>query len=120
VVAIDADGRVLAIHGRQLILAPCCGRIREYAGGPDLLPRPELLNGHLALRFHRAPAAQDLEYRVEMSADMRTWRDAGPEVEDLTFTQFPAHPAAALYRVTQPASQSPIRFLRVRLVRTQP
>jgi len=86
----------------------------------DLLPRPELLNGHLALRFHRAPAAQDLEYRVEMSADMRTWRDAGPEVEDLTFTQFPAHPAAALYRVTQPASQSPIRFLRVRLVRTQP
>ena len=38
VVAIDAVGRVLAIRGRQLILAPCCGRVREYSGGADLLP----------------------------------------------------------------------------------
>lgn len=86
----------------------------------DLLPRPELLNGHLALRFNRTPAAQDLEYLVEMSEDLQTWREAGPEVEDLTFTQSPADPAAALYRVTQPASQSAIRYLRVRLVRSQP
>jgi hypothetical protein len=85
-----------------------------------LLPRPELLNGHLALRFHRTPAAQDLEYRVEMSEDMTTWREAGPEVEDLTMTQVPGDPAAALYRVVQPAEQSAIRFLRVRIVRTQP
>jgi len=85
-----------------------------------LLPRPELLDGHLALRFHRTPAAQDLEYRVEISEDLRTWREAGPEVEDLTFTQSPGDPSAALYRVAQPAAQSPVRYLRVRLVRTQP
>jgi hypothetical protein len=40
VVAIDAVGRVLTVHGRQLIFAPCCGRIREYSGGADLLPGP--------------------------------------------------------------------------------
>jgi hypothetical protein len=91
---------------------------RENAA--NLLPRPELLNGHLALRFHRTPAARDLEYRVETSEDMNTWRDAGPEVEDLTMTQVPGDPAAALYRVVQPAAQSSIRFLRVRIVRTQP
>jgi hypothetical protein len=85
-----------------------------------LLPQPELLDGHLALRFHRTPAATDLEYRVEISEDMRNWREAGPEVEDLTFTQTPGDPSAALYRVTQPAAQSPVRYLRVRLVRTQP
>lgn len=89
-------------------------------GATELLPRPEMLNGHLALRFNRTPAAIDLEYRVEMSEDMKTWREAGPEVEDLSMTQVPGDPASALYRVTQPASQSPIRFLRVRLVRTQP
>ncbi len=86
----------------------------------DLLPRAELLDGHLALRFHRTPAAQDLEYRVEISEDLRTWREAGPEVEDLTFTQSPGDPAAALYRVTRPAAQNPVQYLRVRLVRTQP
>lgn len=85
-----------------------------------LLPQPEMLDGHLALRFHRTPAATDLEYRVEISEDMRSWREAGPEVEDLTFTQAPGDPSAALYRVTQPAAQSPVRYLRVRLVRTQP
>jgi hypothetical protein len=85
-----------------------------------LLPQPELLDGHLALRFHRTPAATDLEYRVEISEDMRNWREAGPEVEDLTFTQSPGDPSAALYRVSQPAAQNPVRYLRVRLVRTQP
>ena len=85
-----------------------------------LLPRPEMLDGHLAMRFHRTPAAQDLEYRVEVSEDMQSWREAGPEVEDLTLTQVPGDPTAALYRVTQPAAQSPVRFLRVRIVRTQP
>lgn len=85
-----------------------------------LLPRPELLDGHLALRFQRRPAAQDLEYRLETSDDMRTWRDAGPEVEDLSLSQVPGDPASALYRVTQPAVQSPLRFLRVRIVKTQP
>ncbi len=89
-------------------------------GAADLLPRPELLSGHLALRFNRTPAAQDLEYRVEMSDDMKAWREAGPEVEDLSMTQVPGDPTAALYRVVQPASESPIRFLRVRIVRTQP
>lgn len=38
IVPIDAVGRVLTIHGKQLILAPCCARIREYAAtGADLL-----------------------------------------------------------------------------------
>ena len=89
-------------------------------GATTLLPRAEVIGGHLALKFNRTPAAQDLEYRVEMSEDMTHWREAGPEVEDLTMTQIPGDPTAAFYRVVQPATQSSVRFLRVRLVRTQP
>jgi hypothetical protein len=51
---------------------------------------------------------------------MKTWREAGPEVEDLSLTHVPGDPTAALYRVVEPAAQSAVRFLRVRLVRTQP
>jgi hypothetical protein len=50
---------------------------------------------------------------------MQTWREAGPEVEDLTMVEVP-DPSTALYRVVQPVSVSPVRFLRVRIVRTQP
>ncbi|HEX2749621.1 MAG TPA: type I secretion C-terminal target domain-containing protein [Verrucomicrobiales bacterium] len=85
----------------------------------SLMPRPEIRDGHLALRFNRTPAARDLEYRVEASEDMQTWREAGPEVEDLTMVEVP-DPSTALYRVVQPVSVSPVRFLRVRIVRTQP
>ena len=89
-------------------------------GAGNLLPRAEIIGGHLALKFNRTPAAQDLEYRVEMSEDMTHWREAGPEIEDLTMTQVPGDPTAAFYRVVQPTAQSSVRYLRVRLVRTQP
>ena len=51
---------------------------------------------------------------------MKKWREAGPEIEDLSVAQMTGDPAAALYRVVQPATESAIRFLRVRIVKSQP
>jgi hypothetical protein len=90
------------------------------AGASALMPQPELRDGHLAIRFHRTPAAEDLDYRVEASEDMLTWRTSAPEVEDISMLEPAADPTNALFRVAQPAEQSPVRFLRVRIVRTQP
>jgi hypothetical protein len=34
-------GRIITVQGRQLVLAPCCATVQEYAGtGRDLLPGP--------------------------------------------------------------------------------
>jgi hypothetical protein len=90
------------------------------AGAAALLPRPELRDGHLAIRFHRTPAAEDLDYRVEASEDMLNWRVSGSEVEDISMQEPPGDPTNAIFRVTQPAVQSSVRFLRVRVVRSEP
>ena len=40
--AIDMLGRIVTVQGRQLILAPCCATVQEYAGtGTDLAIRQE-------------------------------------------------------------------------------
>jgi len=41
IAAIDMVGRIVTVQGRQLVLAPCCATVQEYAGnGRDLLPGP--------------------------------------------------------------------------------
>ena len=89
-------------------------------GSDDLLPRPEMRNGHLALCFRRSPAARDVQYQVEVSDDMKTWHTSTGEVEDISLSEPVIDPTSVVYRSVDSVEQKPSRYMRVRLVRTQP
>ena len=89
-------------------------------GAADLLPRPEIRNGHLAIRFQKSPAALDLDYQVEVSSDMRNWHLGGTELQDISPLEFGGDPTTAVFQVVDGLNQAKAKFMRVRLVRTQP
>jgi len=90
------------------------------AGATQLLPRPEVRNGHLAIRFQKSPAAIDLDYQVELSNDMRDWHLGGTELQDLTPLEPSGDPPTAVYQMVDDMKQAKSKFMRVRLVRIQP
>ena len=87
--------------------------LRTYA-----LPNPArfaIVNGHAQLEFDRVPAATDVEYIVERSSDLRTWRSGPSVVEPVT----PGLPGASFlssaFRVPEPAAAFPATWMRVRV-----
>ena len=90
------------------------------AGATQLLPRPEVRNGHLAIRFQKSPAAIDLDYQVELSNDMRDWHLGGTDLQDITPLEPGGDPTTAIYQMTDDMKQAKSKFMRVRLVRIQP
>ena len=89
-------------------------------GAANLLPRPELRNGHLAIRFQKVPAALDLDYQIEISNDMRNWHLGGTELEDISPLEPGGDPTTAVYRMVDGLNQAKAKFMRVRLMRIQP
>ncbi len=89
------------------------------AGAASLLPQPELRDGHLLIRFQKAPAAYDLSYQIELSNDLQHWRPSGAEVEDISLVESNYDPTAAVFRSRQSTDQS-AHYMRVRVLRTQP
>lgn len=89
-------------------------------GAGDLLPRPEMRNGHLTLCFRKSPAARDINYIVEVSDDLRAWRPSGNEVLDVSTLEPVVDPTSAVFKSVQPVNQTPTRYMRVRVVRTEP
>ena len=89
-------------------------------GAAALLPRPELRNGHLAIRFQKSPAALDLDYQVEISNDMRNWHLGGTELQDISLLEPGGDPTAAVYQMVDGLNQAKAKFMRVRLLRIQP
>lgn len=113
----DPDGQGLSMLVRYGFgLNPTNPRL----GADDFLPRPEMRNGHLALCFRRSPAARDVQYQVEVSDDMKTWHTSTGEVEDISLLEPVIDPTSVVYRSVDGVDQKPSRYMRVRLVRTQP
>lgn len=85
----------------------------------SLMPKPELRDGHLAIRFKKLPAAMDLNYQIEVSDDLVHWKHSGTEVEDISQVESLGDPTGAVFRCVQGTQAGP-RYMRVRVVRNQP
>jgi hypothetical protein len=98
----------------------------EYAFGLDpnqadsaearsVLPQARVRDGHLTIEFRKRVAAVDLEYTVEVSDDLRTWRAGGREFEEISIPEFSARPEMVVLREGTPIRTAPQRYLRVKV-----
>jgi hypothetical protein len=79
---------------------------------------------HLAVRFHRRPAAGDLAYYVQVSEDLISWRDSRSDSIFPTTVEVSAQPAADYMELVTTRAEAPLEgssrsFLRL-LVEKRP
>jgi hypothetical protein len=76
---------------------------------------------HLAIHYHRRPAATDLEYHVQISEDLLTWRDDRnapplPTTVEISSTPAPDFLEAVTTRAATSLTDAPRTFLRLQVV----
>ena len=104
----------------------------EYATGTEPLDAtsaapPQLLAGsYLTLAFTRIPAATDLAYTVQVSADLQTWLDGSdyastgrtaPSAHTTEVSRNDANPETVIVRDNTAISGAAHRFIRLRVTR---
>lgn len=81
-------------------------------------PKVAMKDNHLAVFFRRPPAISDIQYLIEVSDDLLTWRDASAEVEEFFPPETLSHPEFQWYRARKAVTEAPGLFMRVRVAYT--
>jgi hypothetical protein len=96
----------------------------RYAFGMDplnpdraRLPKLVVRDGHLTLDVWQRPGATDLEFVVEVSADMVHWESSVERVERLFPAELATNAEALCFRARQAISEAPQLFLNLRVLR---
>jgi hypothetical protein len=79
------------------------------------LPRGELRDGHFALFFKKHPTAPDLDYVIELSDDLITWKEQAEQVEHVTLSVDEVKAGLTGLRDREAAGQGTGRYMRVRI-----
>ena len=90
----------------------------NQAEGPEArsaLPRARVRDGHLTVEFKKRIAATDLEYIVEVSADLVTWQAGSQQVEEMAAPELAGTPGMVCFRDRTPCTGATHRYIRVRV-----
>jgi hypothetical protein len=79
------------------------------------LPKGELRDAHFTLLFKKHPTATDLDYVIEVSDDLITWKDRGEQVEDVTLSDDEVKAGWTGVRDREAVGQGFHRYMRVRI-----